>query len=200
MLSSSEDGGVLAIHRVDGSLIRRTSVMGKGAPPPQPVPVLASPLTPARDAVIQIHGEGKAVDKGFEWGADFAVIAFGSATSAFIAPPVLEAARSGWIAVALATFTWTVGWCAIWFLAFSGRANGAGLFMGAGPLVFFLSASIATLINRGELALARDGSISLAGIVDNAMDAYGPLGAVLGLGIGMWIGSRLARYFPARAA
>ena len=193
-LSTSEAGGTLALHRIDGSLIRRVTVVGTGPAPPRPG--TPSPFVAGRNAVTQLRHEGENVDKGLDWGVDLLLIMFGSVLPAFIAPTVLDAAGSGWVAVALATFTWTVGWSAIWFLAFSGRANGAPLFFGAGLALFFVSSSIATVIGEGELTLTRDGTMTLAGIVNNAIDAYGLIGAALGFGIGVWIGSRLARHFP----
>lgn len=195
-LATSELGGVLALYRVDGSLIRRIRIRGVAPASPGLAPIGPSPDDAGRNAVAQIYKEGKQVDRGLDWGVDLLVVAFGSAFSALVSSTVLQAAGSGWVAVALATFTWTAGCATIWFLAVSGRANGAPLFMGLGPIVFFVSASVATVIGRGELALMRDGTVSLAGIINNAFDAYGPFGAFIGLGIGVWIGSRLAQQFP----
>lgn len=195
-LSLDRAGGGLTVYRKDGTLIRRVQISGTGGGVVVPAAGDVSLLGAGRDAVTQIRREGKHVDRGLEWGADLLPLVLGPLVPAVIAPTVLEASGRGWWAVALATFTWTVGWAAIWFFALGGYANGAPLFMGAGPVLFLVSASIATWIGQGELALVRDGSVSLSGIVNNAIDAYGALGAALGFGIGFWIGSRVARHFP----
>lgn len=154
------------------------------------------PLAAAASVGAQLRREGKQVDRGLDWGLGVLAALLGSGVSALVAAPVVESARQGWVVVTLTTFTWTVGCAAIAFLALSGRLNGAPLFMGLAPAIFLGTLTLATLLGHGELPLSRDGVISTSSIVSNAVDAYGPLGAVIGVGIGWWIGSRAATAFP----
>lgn len=180
----SSSGGVLAIYGQNGKLQREVRVAGSASW------ALPTSFSRASGLAKQVKQEGERVDEGLGWAVDvFALLGF--AGIAGVSAELMDDVSNGWIAVTAATFTWTVGIAIIAFLFFSQVVVGAPLY-GLAPAIFFVTWQISGLLGTGQLPIMRDGVISVGGVAENAIAAYGPVGALLGVGLGTWLGHRAA--------
>lgn len=164
-----------------------------------PTPRENSPVPPEPlEAAKAVAREGKHVNKGLDavdWFLTLLGIA-GAPISAWLNPNVQEAAGDGWIAFTLATFTWTVGCAlAVVVLRRSGL-NGFPLITGVSAC-YVVALVFASVLGQGVLEITAPqtglGPLNLvATVVVAALAAYGPLGFLLGGGIGTWLGFRLS--------
>jgi hypothetical protein len=149
----------------------------------------------------RIDDEGGKIDKGFElFGAAVSAGLISPALAAMISPEVQGAMSEGWMAVFFATLTWSLGCAAAVVLA-----ERSGLV--AWPLVmavilgFVVALGIANVLGTGVLDLgsATQGAGNpvevLIGFAEVALQTYGPLGALVGGGVGVWLGVRAAPLF-----
>ncbi len=194
-------GGTLRVYLKNGELEFERTVAADGSN----VSTLStghSEFKPLVDIYNQVKNEGKHVDKGLD--ALDGVLGFAAfigipAVNAAISPEVQEALDSGWIAVFLATLTWSLG-CALATVTLR-RSGLLGY-----PLLFGVSACfvgallIAGYVGTGVLELqpVEGGGPfnTLVSFVLSALVAYGPLGALVGGGIGAWLGYRTSSLFP----
>jgi hypothetical protein len=162
--------------------------------PQEDFPVPPEPL----EAAKAVAREGKHVDKGLDavdWFLTVLGIA-GAPVSAWLNPSLQEAAGDGWIAFTLATFTWTVG-CALAVVVLR-RSGLNGFPLVAGVSACYVVALVfASVLGQGVLEITAPqtglGPLNLiATVVVAALAAYGPLGFLLGGGIGTWLGFRLS--------
>ncbi|WP_419706451.1 hypothetical protein [Promicromonospora sp. NFX87] len=162
--------------------------------PQENFPVPPEPL----EAAKAVAREGKHVDKGLD-AVDWFVTVLGVAgapVSAWLNPGLQQAAGDGWIAFTLATFTWTVG-CALAVVVLR-RSGLNGFPLVAGVSACYVVALVfAAVLGQGVLEIAAPqtglGPLNLiATVVVAALAAYGPLGFLLGGGIGTWLGFRLS--------
>ncbi len=190
-------GGRLRVHYADGRLenerVVAGAVRGRVA-----AGAVARPPTP-QDTVGAIRREGKHVDKGLDamdWVLTVAA-SLGAPTGALLNPSIQEAAGNGWIALTLATFTWTFG-CALAIVVVRRSGLTSYPLVGAVGLCYGLALLIAAGIGHGVLdinTVEGAGPFSfLAGVVLAALEAYGPVGFLLGLGLGTWLGLRLSEH------
>lgn len=196
-------GGTLRVYLKNGELEYERTVAADASTRSRQ-PTETNELKPLLDTYKQVKNEGKRVDRALD--ALDGVLGFAAfvgvpTVNAAISPEVQEALDSGWRAVFLATLTWSLG-CALATVIV--RRSGLRGY----PLVFGVSTCfigallIAGFVGTGVLELqpVEGGGPfnALASFVLSAFAAYGPLGALVGGGIGAWLGSRASSLFPER--
>lgn len=195
-LQAEPTGGELQIFFGDGRL---ESVRQIGSASGTSQPLLTEPPS-VREVIHQIRTEGKTVDKGLTLGLAALGIPSVSALSAFISPEVQAAAGDGWIAVFFATLTWSLG-CAL-AVVVVGKSGLAGWPLVVGvAIVFFVALGIAVLLGKGVLNIGmptapQNPAQTVLDFAAAAFRTYGFIGAVLGGGIGVWVGTRLSTLVP----
>jgi hypothetical protein len=191
-LRALESGGRLRVHYSDGRLEFDRLVTTSGAPP-RPTPTVEG-------VARQIRAEGKTVDNGLDAGTKVlgALTYLGvPGLAAIVSPEVQSAAGKGWWAVFLATFTWSMG-CTLATVVIKRSGLAGWPQAGAVGLCFVGALVIANLIGTGvldvdsELAKAGNPIEVIIAFAKVAARTYGPVGALLGLGLGCWLGSRIA--------
>jgi hypothetical protein len=121
--------------------------------------------------------------------------AFGAAV---VSPDV--AAADGWLAVFLATLAWSGGWALSTYALAKGVVGGVqAIFAVAG--CFVASLTIANWLGVGMLDIAGPGSGAPAGLLawladftGAALMTYGWFGALIGAGVGLWLGYRFSQH------
>lgn len=111
--------------------------------------------------------------------------------------PVI-AAGGGWLGIYFATLAWSLGCTGVAALLVSGKVVGPPMIFLA-ALCFGASIAISQAIGAGELLYVpttNGGGVpgALQFILDvayAAMLTYGPLGALIGAGVGVWLGVRI---------
>lgn len=162
--------------------------------------VAASERPPPAEVVAQVRREGEKVDSVLDAGSQalaFAGFIGVPGIAALISPEVQEAAGDGWWAVLIATFTWTAG-CALAVVVWNRSGLAGWPLISATVGCFLVALGVAWILGSGVLDV--ESGLQTAGnpfamvlvFVEVAVRTYGPLGALLGLGIGCWLGSRLA--------
>lgn len=197
-LSGGSGGGRLRVHFADGRL-QSDSVI---AAQPQALHLTEAgavhgPSVP--NTARTIAQEGKHVNKALD-AADIALLAIaavGVPVSALINPNVQEAAGSGWVAFMFATFTWTVGCAAAVVVMRKGGLSGWPL-IGAVSLCYAGALGVAAVIGHGVLEITPQTGFGgfnwLASVVVSAIEAYGPVGVLLGVSVGSWLGFRASAH------
>lgn len=191
-LRALEAGGRLRVYYADGRLeFDRLVAASQQA---------AVPTATAEGVARQIRDEGKKVDKALDAGTKLlGVLTYLGVPSlaSWVSPEVQSAAGKGWLAVVVATFTWSVG-CTLATIIVMRSGLGGWPLAGAVGLCFVVALAIAYKLGTGaldvesELAQAGNPIEIILAFMKVAVQTYGPLGAFLGFGLGCWLGSRLA--------
>jgi len=196
-LANSGSGGELRVHFGDGRLEQVLDV--QPAPSEGVDPATSRPDVSA--VAKRIDDEGGHIDHGFElFGAAVSAGLISPALAATVSPEVQGAMSEGWIAVFFATLTWSLGCAVAVVLAQRSGLLGWPL-VNAVILGFFIALGIATWLGTGVLDLgsATQGAGNplevLFGFAEVAVRTYGPVGALVGGGVGVWLGVRAAPLF-----
>ncbi len=187
-------GGMLRVHYGDGRIEYERRIQGS-----VPRPAGAS----SSAAVIrQIRSEGEQIDRWLE-SADNAVPAAGALlgapfVAAMMSPEVQGALGRGWLAVFVATLAWSLG--VALNTALVRKSGGMSTPVAATMVVVFAATQvIALILGIGALDLefsAGNPWTVLLRITQAAFETYGPVGALLGAGLGYWLGYRATDLIP----
>jgi hypothetical protein len=172
------------------------------AQPPTRVPV--QPYGPAQPAVpgfAETLEEGERLNGWIDVGAPIAA-ALGAA---FMSPEVATAAAYGWIAVFVATLTWSLGCAMATYFIISHRLEGWNAAAAAAASLLAALAIASGLgigvLDIGPAELSGHGTHPVLAVLIvfgvTAFETYGYFGAILSAGIGIWLGYRAAQRFPA---
>lgn len=150
----------------------------------------------------RIDDEGEHVDTALEgFGILLALVATVSASgvAAMVSPAVQESLENGWVAVFLATLTWSLG-CAGCTVLIKRSGLGGWPLASACVGMFLAAMAVAAWLGTGYLDLTpttegQNPLATLAGFARVAFEVYGPIGALLGGGVGYWLGSRFSVLF-----
>ncbi|GLZ45781.1 hypothetical protein Acsp06_19660 [Actinomycetospora sp. NBRC 106375] len=160
---------------------------------------MPGPASQAASFARQIDREGETWDKVIEWVVPIVGATFGSLLS-----PELANAGS-WFAIFIATLTWSGGCAAATYLIMSHKMNGAQM-VGTVATSLLGALAVACILGYGVLDVS-DTLTQVNGHVPPiftipvaflgaAVLTYGPVGALLSAGIGIWLGHRFLQHFP----
>lgn len=202
---AEHEGDELRIYLTDGRLERRRMIEGSAAPAAaspwfrEPEPTDDRSAT-AGEVADRIDRQGEHVD-AWLMALSLIITLIGPAAAAYVSPVVRDAAGEGWMAVAFATLTWTLACAWAYVATFRSGLGGTPLLV-ACCLGIAVSAGIAGALGTGVLDLTPVGASGggpggkIAAFVLAAVETYGIVGALIGLGVGVWLGHNVAPLFP----
>lgn len=181
--------------------------------PPEQRPAAGKGLTAAFSAgIAKVEAVKTEVDEGkeqaeninhaLEWVAVLLPLLLGpAATAALLSASVQEAAKDGWLAVFLATLTWSLGVGLTTLFVLEGKLQGYNLVFAS--LGCFIGASVVSgMLGIGYIDVLNQPSglappLRLAWIAKEAVASYGFVGALMGAAVGVFVGYRAMRIWAA---
>ena len=189
-LRESAMGGTLTIH--DGHDIARSVERVAGATALSVLSTSVPSVEPA-GLIGQVKSEGEHIDRALEIGLPL----LGSAGAAWLSPEV--AAADGWLGVFFATLALSLGCLLAIVVAQTSGLQGYPL-MAAVSAVMLVAVAVASGLGTGVLEISTtDLAISSnpyfkipVAVLASAVQTWGIAGAILGGGIGIWLGVRIS--------